>query len=97
MEYVGNDLIITHADFECIENEFALENDEEFDWQYKLLTGEREDSHNVMFLFRHDNKLWRGQFWYDEADGMLDVKTIICKEVEPYEVTVVRYRNVKHT
>ncbi len=64
-------------------------------------TGRWSSYHTLVFMDSADNTLWRVQYSQgltesqDEQPFEYDPDEVSCDQVEPYEVTITKYRKVK--
>lgn len=98
MEYVNGKLLITMDNLDSIESGATLEMENsdypEFDWKYKVISSKHSKyGELVTFVFFHDNKWWMGSLSVHDEYGW-EGDDILCERVEPYEVTVIKYRRV---
>lgn len=89
---------ITQEELFCIQNDILIDSkeEEEFDYKYKELyeTSDRRWTVTTTFVFYLDGKWFMGDYDYIIEDGQVE-RDIECVEVEPYEVTVTRYKKIK--
>ncbi len=92
----GN-LKISWEDFEAISEGWCLDSDEAHDWKYEITHREKHHRHNmeyITFVFSYEDKWWEGQFMQDSEWGN-EKESIECFEVEPYYVSVIKWKRTE--